>query len=52
MEKETVNEIQEAQKDPGRINPRRNTSGLTVIKWAKIKDRGKKNQKHQGERNK
>ena len=39
MEKETVNEIQEAQKDPGRINPRRNTSQLRVIKLIKIKEK-------------
>ena len=39
MEKETVNEIQEAQKDPGRINPRRNTPRHTVIKLSKINQR-------------
>ena len=41
MEKETVNEIQEAQKDPGRINPRRNTLRHTVIKLTNIKNKDK-----------
>ena len=52
MEKKTVTHVQEAKRVPGRINPRRNTSGLIVIKLAKIKDRGKKNQKHHGVSNK
>ena len=43
-------QVQEAKRVPGRISPRRSTSGLTVIKLAKIKDRKKK--KHQGESNK
>ena len=29
------------QRVPGRINPRKNTSRYTVIKWAKIKDKNK-----------
>ena len=37
--KEIVNEVQEAQRVPGRINPRRNTSRHIVIKLTKIKDR-------------
>ena len=39
--KEIVNEVQEAQRVPGRINPRRNTSRHIVIKLTKIKDREK-----------
>ena len=39
MEKETVNQIQEAQKVPGRINPRRNAPRHTVIKLTKINQR-------------
>ena len=41
MGKETVNQVQEVQRVPGRINPRKNTSRYTVIKWAKIKDKNK-----------
>ena len=41
MGKETVNQVQEAQQIPGRINPRRNTPRHTVIKLTKIKDRDK-----------
>ena len=41
MEKETVNQVQEAERVPGRINPRRNTPRHTVIKLTKIKDRDK-----------
>ena len=37
--KEIVNQVQEAQRVPGRINPRRNTPRHTVIKLTKIKDR-------------
>ena len=39
MGKETVNEVQEAQKIPGRINPRRDTLRHTEIKLTKIEDR-------------
>ena len=39
--KETVNHVQEAQRVPGRINPRRNTLRHIVIKLTKIKDRDK-----------
>ena len=31
MEKEAVNQVQEAQKVPGRINPRRNTPRHKII---------------------
>ena len=35
--KEIVNQVQEVQRVPGRINPKRNTPRLTVIKLTKIK---------------
>ena len=41
MGKEIVNQVQEAQRVPGRINPRRNTARHTVIKLNKQKDTGK-----------
>ena len=41
MEKEIVNQVQEAQRVPGRINPRRNTLRHTVIKLTKIKEKDK-----------
>ena len=41
MGKETVNQVQEAQRVPGRINPRRNTPRRIVIKMTKIKDKDK-----------
>ena len=41
MGKETVNQVQEAQRVPGRINLRRNTSRGIVIKLTKIKDKDK-----------
>ena len=41
MEKEIVNQVQEAQKVPSRINPRRNTLRHIVIKVTKIRDKGK-----------
>ena len=47
MGKEIVNQVQEAQRVPGRINPRRNTPRHIVIKLKKIteikykKQRGK-----------
>ena len=37
MGKEIVNQVQEAQRVPGRINPRRNTLRHIVIKLTKIK---------------
>ena len=37
MEKEIVSQIQEAQKIPYRINPRRNTPRHRLIKLTKIK---------------
>ena len=39
MGKETVNQVQEAHRVPGRIELRRNTSRGTVIKLTKIKDK-------------
>ena len=39
--KEISNQVQEAQRVPGRINPRRNTPRHIVIKLTKIKDRDK-----------
>ena len=41
MRKETVNQVQGAQRVPGRIKPRRNTLRHRVIKLTKIKDKGK-----------
>ena len=39
MGKERVNQVQEVQRIPGRINPRRNTPRHIIIKLTKIKDR-------------
>ena len=36
-----VKQVQEAQRVPGRINPKRNTLRLTVIKPKKIKNKDK-----------
>ena len=41
MGNEIVNQVQEAQKVPSRINPRRNTLRHIVIKLTKIKDKNK-----------
>ena len=41
MGKEIVNQMQEAQRVPGRINTRRNTLRHIAIKLTKIKDRDK-----------
>ena len=41
MGKEIATQVQEAQRVPGRINPRRNTPRYIVIKWTKIKDKEK-----------
>ena len=41
MGKEIVNQGQEAQRVPGRINPRRNTPRHIVIELTKIKDKDK-----------
>ena len=41
MGKEIVNQVQEAQKIPDRINPRRNTPRHMIIKMMKIKDKDK-----------
>ena len=37
MGKEIANQVQKAERDPGRINPMRNTPRHTVIKWTKLK---------------
>ena len=41
MGEEIVNQVQEAQRVPGRINPRRNTPGHIVIKLTIIKGKDK-----------
>ena len=41
MGKEIATQVQEAQRVPGRINPRRNTPRHIIIKLAKIKDKKK-----------
>ena len=41
MGKEIATQVQEAQRVPGRINPRRNTPRHRVIKLTKIKDKEK-----------
>ena len=37
MRKEIVTQVQEVQRAPGRINPRRNTLGHVLIQMTKIK---------------
>ena len=39
--KEILNQVQKAQRLPGRINPRRNSPRHIVIKLTKIKDKDK-----------
>jgi len=39
--KEIVNQVHEAQRVPGRINPRRNTTRHIVIKLTEFKDKDK-----------
>ena len=41
MGKEIATQVQEVQRVPGRINPRRNMLRHTVIKLTKIKDKEK-----------
>ena len=41
MGKEIANHVQEAQRVPSRINPKKNTSRHIVIKLTKIKDQKK-----------
>ena len=43
MEKEIVNQVQEAQRVPYRINPRRNIPRHVLMKLTKIKYKEKKN---------
>ena len=42
MEKEIVNQVQEAQRVPFRINPRRNTPRYILIKLTKTKHKERK----------
>ena len=42
MEKETVTQVQEMQRVPGRVNPRRNMPRHIVIKLTKIKKENNK----------
>ena len=41
MGKEIATQVQEVQRVPGRINPKRNRQTHIVIKLTKIKDKGK-----------
>ena len=41
MGKEIVNQNQEAQRVPGRINPRRNTTRCIILELTKIKGKDK-----------
>ena len=41
MGKERVSQVLEAQRIPGRINPRRNIKRLIVINLTKLKDKDK-----------
>ena len=41
LEKEIVNQVQEAQRVPGRINPRRNTTRCIMLELTKIKGKDK-----------
>ena len=50
MEKEIVNQVQEPQRVPYRINPRRNTPRHILIKLTKTKHKG--TQKRQGKSHK
>ena len=45
MGEKIVNQVQEAQRVPGRINARRNPPRYIVIKLTKIKDKDKKSSK-------
>ena len=44
MQKEIVNQVQEAQRVPNRINPRRNMPRYILIKLTKIKHKEKRNE--------
>ena len=48
MGKEIATQVQEAQRVPGRINPRRNTPRHIVIKLAKLKDKLLKSTREKG----
>ena len=49
MEREIVNEVQEAQRVPYRISPRRNTPRHILIKLTKIKHKEKNIKSSKGE---
>ena len=51
MEKEIINQVQEAQRVPYRKNPRRNTQRHILIKLTKTKHK-EKHKKQQGRSNK
>ena len=48
MGKETVTQVQEVHRAPGRINPRRNIPRHIVIKLTKIKDKEKNTKSNKG----
>ena len=48
MGKETVTQVQEVQKVPGRITPRRNMLRYIIIKLTKIKDKEKNIKSNKG----
>ena len=48
MGKETFTQVQEEQRVPGRINPRRNTMRHIVIKLKRIKDKEKNIKSNKG----
>ena len=52
MGKEIVNQVQEEQRVPYRINPRRNTPRYILIKLSKIKYQEKNIKNQQGRNNK
>ena len=45
MGKEIVNQVQEAQRVPYRLNPRRNTSRHILIKWIRLNTKNIKSSK-------
>ena len=49
MGKEIVNQVQEAQRGPYRINPRRNTPRHILIKLSKIKYKENRSEEHTSE---
>ena len=49
MGKEIVNQVQEAQRVPYRMNPRRNTPRHILIKLTKIKHKERRSEEHTSE---